>query len=256
MTNLSVSRPPDDRALLVHAYVDGELDPANALAVGRQIAADPVLAAELARAQALREVLRDRLPRKALPPHLLPRIEAALGLKSVGLKRPQYRQSWQALAAAAVVALALGSGSTWFVLHQPASDRIAEAIVDDHIRGLIAGPTDVKSSERHTVKPWFNGRIPQSPRVVDLAGEGFPLIGARVDVVGATPVATLVYGRRLHVISLSAVPDAAAGEGAPVPVSTKGYNLVSWSDNGIRYYAVSDLALAELQTFVRLFKAA
>jgi anti-sigma factor RsiW len=179
MTNLSVSRPPDDRALLVHAYVDGELDPANALAVGRQIAADPVLAAELARAQALREVLRDGLPRKALPPHLLPRIEAALGLKSVRLKRPQYRQSWQALAAAAVVALALGSGSTWFVLHQPASDRIAEAIVDDHIRGLIAGPTDVKSSERHIVKPWFNGRIPQAPRVVDLAGEGFPLIGAR-----------------------------------------------------------------------------
>jgi anti-sigma factor RsiW len=95
MTSLSVSRPPDDRALLVHAYVDGELDPANALAVGRQIAADPVLAAELARAQALREVLRDRLPRKALPPHLLPRIEAALGLKSVGLKRPPYRQSWR-----------------------------------------------------------------------------------------------------------------------------------------------------------------
>jgi anti-sigma factor RsiW len=77
-----------------------------------------------------------------------------------------------------------------------------------------------------------------------------------VDVVGTTPVATLVYGRRLHVISLSAVPDAAAGEAAPVPVSTKGYNLVSWSDNGVKYYAVSDLALAELQTFVRLFKAA
>jgi anti-sigma factor RsiW len=245
MTDLSVPRSPDDRALLVHAYVDGELDPANALAVGRQIAADPVLAAELARAQALREVLRDRLPRKALPPHLLPRIEAAVGLKS-----------WHALAAAAVVALALGSGSTWFVLHQPASDRIAEAIVDDHIRGLIAGPTDVKSSERHIVKPWFSGRIPQSPRVVDLAGEGFPLIGARVDVLGTTPVATLVYGRRLHVISLSAVPDAAAGEGAPVPVSTKGYNLVSWSENGVRYYAISDLALGELQTFVRLFKAA
>ena len=174
MTNLNVVLPADEPALLVHAYLDGELDPANALMVGRQIAADPRLAAELAQTKALREALRDRLPRKTLPPHLLSRVEAA-----VGLKRPSQRLSWHALAAAAVFAMALGSGSTWFVLHQPASDRVAEAIVDGHIRGLMASPTDVTSSERHTVKPWFNGRIPEAPRVVDLAGEGFPLIGAR-----------------------------------------------------------------------------
>jgi anti-sigma factor RsiW len=251
MTNLNVVLPADEPALLVHAYLDGELDPANALMVGRQIAADPRLAAELAQTKALREALRDRLPRKTLPPHLLSRVEAA-----VGLKRPPQRLSWHALAAAAVFAMALGSGSTWFVLHQPASDRIAEAIVDGHIRGLMASPTDVTSSERHTVKPWFNGRIPEAPRVVDLAGEGFPLIGARVDVIGAAPVATLVYGRRKHIISLSAVPDASSGEGAPVPSSTKGYNLVSWRENGISYWAISDLAIGELQAFVRLFKTA
>ena len=251
MTNLNVAPPADEPALLVHAYLDDELDPANALVVGRQIAADPRLAAELAQTKALREALRDRLPRKTLPSHLLSRVEAA-----IGLKRPSQRLSWHAMAAAAVLALALGSGSTWFVLHQPASDRIAEAIVDGHIRGLMASPTDVASSERHIVKPWFNGRIPEAPRVIDLAGEGFPLLGARVDVIGATPVATLVYGRRKHIISLSAVPDASPGEGAPVPRSTKGYNLVSWRENGISYWAISDLAIGELQAFVRLFKTA
>jgi len=106
------------------------------------------------------------------------------------------------------------------------------------------------------VKPWFNGRIPQAPRVIDLAPEGFPLIGARVDVIDNTPVPTLVYGRRLHIISLSAIPDEGRGDGAAARRSINGYNVLSWRENGVSYWAVSDLGVGELETFAQLFRKA
>jgi anti-sigma factor RsiW len=171
------------------------------------------------------------------------------------MRRRWTRPSWKALAASIAIAFVLGGGSTWAVLRPAAGDRTAAAVLDGHMRGLMAPrPTDMNSSERHTVKPWFNGRIPQAPRVVDLAQEGFPLIGARVDVIDNTPVPTLVYGRRLHIISLSAIPDE--GRGPAARRSTNGYNVVSWRENGVSYWAVSDLGVGELETFAQLFRKA
>ena len=115
-------------------------------------------------------------------------------------------------------------------------------------------PIDVASSDRHTVKPWFNGRIPAAPRVVDLATDGFALVGGRLDVVGRAPVPTLVYRYRLHLISLTAIPDGAALAAAPAARAVDGYNLVHWRDEGVSYWAVSDLAYAELDEFARLFR--
>src|SRR5262249_18277579 len=115
-------------------------------------------------------------------------------------------------------------------------------------------PADVGSSDRHTVKPWFNGRIPEAPRVVDLASEGFPLVGGRIDVIGRTPVATLVYRVRQHLISLSEVP-----AGRTIATSRGqigGYNIVSWTDNGVAYLAVSDVGAADLDAFAKAFRAA
>jgi anti-sigma factor RsiW len=125
--------------------------------------------------------------------------------------------------------------------------------VANHVRALMAPqPVDVGSSDRHTVKPWFNGRIPEAPRVVDLASEGFPLVGGRVDVIGHTPVPTLVYRRRQHLISLSEIP-----AGRTMPASEiAGYNIVSWSDGGVAYLAVSDVAPADLNAFAKAFRAA
>jgi anti-sigma factor RsiW len=117
-------------------------------------------------------------------------------------------------------------------------------------------PTDVTSSEGHTVKPWFNGRIPQAPRVIDLSSVGFPLMGARIDVIGSVPVPTLVYGRRQHVISLTAVPRSSI---VPQPMSSRslnGYNVVSWSNGEMTYWAASDLNGKELEEFARLFQSA
>ena len=242
----------DEATLLVHAHVDGELDPANALAVERQIAGNPALAAERARVETLRNVLRKEFPREALPPHLQTRIEAA-----VGLHHASAGPSWRMLAASVALAMVLASGSTWFLLQPAQNDRIAEQALGDHMRALMAPqPFDVASSDRHTVKPWFNGRIPQAPRVVDLASDGFMLIGGRIDVVGNTPVPTLVYRVRKHLISLLAVPAAGRTTGATMRRSINGYNLVGWTQDGVTYWAVSDVAASDLEKFAQLFRAA
>ena len=123
----------------------------------------------------------------------------------------------------------------------------ADLLVSDHIRALMAPePVDVVSSDRHTVKPWFNGRIPNSPRVVDLAKEDFPLVGGRIDVVGQTPVSTLVYRHAKHLISLTAMP---AESNSKAPPTVNGYNVVHWIENGVSYWAISDVAPKELEEF-------
>ncbi len=253
MTNVRVAGSAmDESSLLVHAYLDGELDPANSLAVAQRIAADPALGAEVERIQALRQAVRERLPPEPMPSHLRARIEAA-----IGPRRLHVHPTWRALAASVVLAIALGSGSTWIAMRPVSGNHIAEAVVDSHMRALMAPrSTDVTSSERHTVKPWFNSRITQSPQVVDLTSEGFPLIGGRVDVIGTTPVATLVYGRRLHLISLSAVPSARSSQDVSVRKSIRGYNVTNWSEDGVDYWAASDLNAGELETFARSFRSA
>jgi len=251
MSNTDDAAMSDESRLLVHAYVDGELDPANALGVERRIAADPALAAEHAQTEALRRALRAKLPPKPLTPYLRPRIEAAVGLRA----RP--RPSWQALAASVALAFVVASVSTWVLVQPGPNDRIVMAVLDDHVRALMASqPIDVASSDRHTVKPWFNGRIPQAPRVVDLAQAGFPLVGGRIDVIAGAPVPTLVYRHRQHLISLSAVPAASLAPGGTVRREIRGFNLIGWRDGGTAYWAVSDLGADDLESFARAFRAA
>jgi anti-sigma factor RsiW len=239
----------DEQLLLVHAYLDGELDPANALAVERLIAADPLLAAERERIEALKQLILEKLPREAAPPDLRARVEA-----SIGLQQRAPSTSWRALAASIALTALLASGSTWLLLGERASDT-AGAIVDNHIRALMAPEaTDVTSTDRHTVKPWFNGRIPQSPRVIDLASSGFPLIGGRVDVISRNPVPTLVFRRAKHVISLTEISADSSSNAAPAHSSIHGYNLVQWTADGVAYWAVSDVATPDLDQFVRLLR--
>jgi anti-sigma factor RsiW len=241
--------PRSDNSLLVHGYLDGELDPAHALELEHAITADAALAAERDSTQALRDLIRDRLARERAPAGLRSRIESA-----VGLRRERLRPTWGMLAAASVLVAVMASGTTWLTM-QPLQTETAEMVVADHLRALMAPqPTDVSSSDRHTVKPWFNGRVPQAPRVVDLTREGFPLIGGRVDVIGRVPVPTLVYRHNQHLISLSAIP--ATSVNAPARRMIAGFNVLDWSDNGVRYWAVSDLGTNDLDSFAKAFRAA
>jgi len=247
---MSRSMIPEDSRLLVHAYLDGELDPANALAVEQRMAGDPALAAEGERVAALQRLLRERLPREAAPPALRGRIEA-----SVGMRRARPQPSWRALAASVVLAATLASGSTWLALSPERGDAVRDGVVAAHIRALMAPqPIDVASSDRHTVKPWFNGRIAQAPRVVDLADADFPLVGGRLDVIGRTPVPTLVYHHRKHLISVVALPAAGRANSAPEAGTADGYNMLHWTADGVFYWAISDVASADLDKFVELFR--
>jgi anti-sigma factor RsiW len=240
-----------DQDLLLHAYLDGELSPTDALAIERNLARDTVLAARFARLKVLRTRVAENLPPMTAPPGLAARINAALNLRSA-----TPRTDWRKLAAVLVLAVGVGSAGTFLALRDEAPDMVPVAVTASHIRALMATqPIDVASSDRHTVKPWFNGRIPQAPQVVDLANEGFPLVGGRVDVIDTTPVPTLVYRHRQHLISVTAVPARGI-----LPVSREraidGYHLLAWSDAGVTYWAVSDLGPADLDNFARAFQAA
>lgn len=237
--------------LLLNAYIDGELDPAHALEFEQRLAAEPALADERGRIEALRTALRERLPRATASPALRRRVAA--------LARPSpfaigWRTGWASLAASAVIAFAGGSIATFLALGPGSREPLPERLVASHMRALMAAQSvDVASSDRHAVKPWFNGKLPGSPRVVDLTAKGFPLVGGRIDVIGLTPVPTLVYRARLHVISLTALPSADRQAAPPRPIN--GYNIVEWTDGPLAYWAVSDLAAPELEKFAKAFRA-
>ena len=245
----------EDSILPVHAYLDGELDPTNALALEKRMATDPALTAECERIEALQRLMREHLPREAPPPGLRTRVETAVGIRRPRTQFAHARFSWRALAASiAVTAVVAGSATSMLRAPSP-TDLVRDSIVDAHIRALMAPqPIDVASSDRHTVKPWFNGRIPQAPRVVDLAKQDFPLVGGRIDVVGEVPVPTLVYGHSKHLISLMAVPAPGRANSAPVPRAVDGYNMYRWVEDGVAYWAVSDVASADLDKFAELFR--
>ena len=130
-------------------------------------------------------------------------------------------------------------------------------IVSSHIRSLMAGHlTDVLSSDQHTVKPWFDGKLDLAPPVVDLATQGFPLVGGRLDYIGGRSVAALVYRHGLHVINLFIWPQAGATEHAATAANRNGYTLLNWQANGMAYWAVSDVNFESLKAFEREVRSA
>jgi anti-sigma factor RsiW len=252
MTHLMID---EDALLPIHAYLDGELDTMNALAVEQRMSNDATLAAECERIDALKKLMQGHLRREAAPPGLRRRIETAVGTRFPRVRFAHTQFSWRALAASIAVTAFVASSSTSMLLAPSRSNLVRDSIVDAHLRSLMASqPIDVASSEQHTVKPWFNGRIPQAPRVVDLAKDQFPLVGGRIDVVAEHPVSSLVYAHRKHLISLTAVPDSGHANSQPVLSVVNGYNVYRWTEDGISYWAVSDVASADLDKFAELFR--
>ena len=154
------------------------------------------------------------------------------------------------------IAAIVGSGATYVAFGpQQAAAPTQVAVLDAHIRAMMAPQAfDVASSDKHTVKPWFNGRLAEAPRVIDLAKDDFPLAGGRVDVVDRAPAATLVYRHRKHLISLVEVPARGHADSGPMRHASEGYNIVHWTEGGVTYWAVSDLGAGDLEDFVQKFR--
>src|SRR3984893_6052768 len=242
-----------DETLLTHAALDGELDAAGMLDFENRLAANPSLAAEYGRLNALGEVMHRELGKPVAPPALRQRI-AAMATPSIAPHAA--RASWRAMAASFILAAGLGSASTWLALRPAIEDtNLAGTLIADHKRGLLSGqPADVASSDRHTVKPWFATRFALAPKVVDLAPQGFPLAGGRIDVITGAPAPVLVYRHKEHFISLTAVPAQTAS--LPQALIIEGHSVQVWRDGGTDYWAISDIDPAELSKFRQLFEAA
>lgn len=244
--------PRNDRPLLLQAALDGELDVAGMLAFERALTRDAELAAEYAELQALHRRLQ-ALPKNVASADFQARM-AALA-KDPPVRRNAPLRRWLPMGLAACFAFIIGGGLTSLLLpHAPPEPM--QALVGDHVRGQISGqPVDVASSERHTVKPWFASHTPLSPQVVDLASDGFPLVGGRVDVIGVTPVPTLVFRRHKHLISLAEVPDTVADlpQGSS---SINGLAILTWRQGTVTYVAISDAMPAELNALAAAFRKA
>jgi anti-sigma factor (TIGR02949 family) len=238
------------------AYVDGEIAEPERLLLREHLAECPDCGPEAAALERLRDGIRQTAPVYRAPEALRSRIRVALrgeAAESARAMRPA--PGWRAYAASILLAVAVGSGGTLLITGERHGDTIAQELIDSHLRSLLAGHlTDVASSDQHTVKPWFAGRSEVSPPAVDLAGEGFPLVGGRLDVIAGNPVPALVYRRREHVINLFVLPASRGGLG--VTLTRRGYTLRHWNEGDLGFWAASDTAPSELAEFARVFRAA
>jgi anti-sigma factor RsiW len=255
----------EEAVTLIHAHADGELDLAHALEVDRHLAECAACAQRAEQLRALRAAIRGANLRYVAAPQLRERIRTALSpIVEQPPVVPWFRWRYVATAAAlaaAILLIGLPWAETWW---QPASaDRFAQEVVSNHVRSLLADHLlDVASQDKHTVKPWFAGRLDFSPQVADLKDHDFPLIGGRLDVLDGRPVAALVYKRGKHIINLFVRPAAkAAAESTKTAKQLKGtpyegFHAFNWREAGLEYVAISDLNIVELREFATLIQAA
>ena len=240
--------------LVLNAYLDGELGPIEAARFEQRLAKEPELAAEVDARRVLRDCLRSGLAEDLPSDDLRRRIMAVVGSAEVHKTRP-WAWSWSSTAASFLVGALLGGGLIFGALNDQSQQDVASQVVSAHIRALMAPQSfDVASSDRHTVKPWFAGKLAFAPKVVDLSTQGFPLVGARIDVIGLEPVASLVYSKGKHQISVMEMPNPRGLSTQLTQHAEQGYQALSWSDGKITYWVVSDAAVEELKTFVGLFQ--
>jgi anti-sigma factor RsiW len=243
---------------LLHAYADGELDLVRHLEMERHLGECPGCAGAYERQQALRAALRAEGLRFEAPAALRQRVRSSLRQAGPG---PSgflgVRRRWLLGAAAALALLALGTRAWVHFYATPAPEELlAREVLSAHARSLQAGLpghlTDIASSDKHKVKPWFPPKVNYAVWVWDLGEQEFPLVGGRLDYIQDRSVAALVYRRREHYINLFLWPAPGEPDASPRALRRRGARLYHWTKEGMTYWAVSDLNDAELRTFVEL----
>src|SRR6202790_4229076 len=248
----------EETRILVHALIDGELDAGHASEVEAHVASCPGCAGQLRDYRVMRQALAAPALRHQAPAALRARIEGALPSRRAIVSNvvPSRRSLLKGLAMGSVLSGALAASLVVFVMRNEEDQRILGDVVSAHLRSLQGDRLiDVQSTDQHTVKPWFNGRLDVAPPVIDLTAQGFTLIGGRLDYIDGRPVAAIVYKRRLHVINLFVSQTSGSGSGA-VMEKLQGFTVWSWAWSDLSFRAVSDINGEELQEFGDKLKAA
>jgi anti-sigma factor RsiW len=242
------------------AYIDGELDAGEALDVAAHLAACEACSTEYTRLLSTVELMRQNLPPLRAPRALRERVVASVHSARAHPRdrasraAPSYRM-WGA--AAVLLAMIGGAYIMGARVSTPPAASAVDAVLTAHVRSLQPGHlTDVVSSDQHTVKPWFTGKLDFSPLVPRLESEGFPLVGGRLDYVASRPVAALVYQHGAHIINVLTYPSETGAAVAPHLETRRGYQIANWSAGGMTYWVVSDLNADELRTFCTLMREA
>jgi anti-sigma factor RsiW len=244
---------------LLDGYVDSELDVVTTLQLERHLRECASCRALCDRYEQFTQGIQAHVPRFEAPAGLEVKIRTKLGLATGTATRAASSAfaDWRRWAvAASLIGVLVLTGALLMLLKRRAGPEIlAEQVVSSHIRSLMANHlSDVVSTDQHTVKPWFSGKLDFAPVVKDLAPEGFPLTGGRLDYLDDRSVAAVVYKRRQHTINLFIWPSKSS-DSSPQTLSIKGFNIVHWMQGHMTYWAISDLNAVELSEFARDLEA-
>jgi anti-sigma factor RsiW len=240
----------DEAKVLLHALIDGELDAMRALEIEAHVAGCPRCATELRQFRDMRHAMSGANLRFAAPAALQRRIDAMIPAPSVRTTAPSRRSLLKGFAFGTALSAIAATGVVFMVVRSNRDQQILGDAVSAHLRSLQAGHlTDVPSNDQNAVKPWFSDKLAVAPPVIDLAAQGFTLLGGRLDTIDGKPVAAIVYRRSGHVINLFVAAAASAGHTAARGEAVQGFNTQRWSDQGLRFIAISDLGADELRDF-------
>jgi anti-sigma factor RsiW len=261
----------EESEVLLHAFIDGELDAGHSREVEAHLAGCSACSEKLETFGAMREAMAAAHLKEAAPAHLRRRVEAAMPVPATrvaGVSK-SWRESWReslgaswrtffggftigtALSAAVAASLVIA------VFRDDQNQQITSEVVSAHLRSLQANHlTDVETSDQHTVKPWFNGKLDVAPPVIDLTARGFTLIGGRLDEIDGETVAAIVYRRNNHVINLFVARHLGTEHAAVAGETRHGFNVRHWTEGSLDFWTVSDINARELDEFCRQFMTA